>query len=125
MMPAIAEISYDSKDVGIWLAILFFLVAGAKNVLSITDRFKVKKDAVPQPLMVQAVPQLVTHEEFGDFKSVVSKQIDDLERRLGSLRSEIHRNHLEVLNKGEERADKIHTRINALIDAVNAQRSKS
>ena len=74
---------------------------------------------------MQAVPQLVTHEEFGDFKSVVSKQIDDLERRLGSLRSEIHRNHLEVLNKGEERADKIHTRINALIDAVNAQRSKS
>lgn len=93
-----------------WLVnMIFFLVAvigiGAAVVQAMSSRRVQKRD-------VTLIEEFVTRKEMGAFE-------DKVEGRFENLRCEMREDKTEILKAGEDRATKLHERINVVLGAVS------
>jgi hypothetical protein len=90
--------TFNSLQLAGWIGSLFFLAGGLNQLLRLTDRFKEQ----PPPAQTYA-----TKEELGL-----------LRQELGRLRAEVRDDRDRILAAGEERARKLHERIDPIINEM-------
>lgn len=112
----LADISPDNlPQVGSWLQILFFVVAGALAIVKLISHFQGPKDLkLPQPVMVKEASSYVPRHEFNALKD----EVHEIRNGMSSLKDELHRVHTDLLKAGEDRAADIHTRLNAILTGL-------
>lgn len=114
-MTLLAQLPLAPDQVAWFLAILFFLVAGTNQLLHLADRLRGRKQEIgPQPLVVQPVPEWVSRTECHHLRQALADRLDVAESALSELRSQLSADRQALLAAGEERARRIHQRIDAL-----------
>lgn len=96
-----------------WLVVcLAGLIAIINGALSLVDRFKV----TPPPAETYA-----TKVEVATLRGELSADVDSLEAKLDDLRSQAVRDKGELMTAGEQRASRIHQRIEDSMGDVNGR----
>ena len=94
-----------------FLGCLYFLVAGWNEIESFFDRHK-EHPAPAETYATKPELQRLAHD------------ISDLEDNLDRLRDQLRTDHDNLLRAGEERATRLHERINAVFEAVSVLKGK-
>jgi len=106
---------FDPEHLMYFLAIAFFLVAGLRQCLALADRLRGRRTEIaPQPLVVQPAREWVSRADCHDLRAALAQRLGKAEAELQELRDRRREDHQEVLRAGEERATRIHQRIDAL-----------
>lgn len=84
-----------------------------------------------QPLRVLAEPKWVPESEFRRHSEEVDARFREMDRRIASIhddiasiRREVHCTELNLVRAGEERASKLHERINLILERVSELRGR-
>lgn len=106
----LCEITPEPKSLGEFLIVLGFLASVAVNVATLLgQRTKQKRE-------VSFAEQFVSQAEM----DAVTARVDRVERQIEAMRDELKADKMELLKAGEERAAKIHERINTAITKVDS-----
>jgi hypothetical protein len=92
-------------QMGQWVIVFFAVAAGVASIVKIITAFK------SQPPL---------HEQFAG-KAETNSRLDDLEAKVEKIREESHEQYINLLRAGEERAGKIHSRMESHAQLVEAQ----
>lgn len=114
-MNLLAQMPVDPQHLVWFLAILFFLVAGVNQLLHLADRLRGRKHEItPQPLVVQPAQEWVSRQECHQLRHALAARLDSAEAGLAELRAQLAADRQTLLEAGEERARRIHQRMDAL-----------
>lgn len=101
-----------------FLGCLFFLVAGANALMKLVDRFRGQRETPKRE--VSFAERLVSQVELG----AVTARVKKLEETVDAIRDELKQDKTDILQAGEERAEKLHNRINDVLRAVSEVRGE-
>lgn len=105
----LCEITPEPKSLGEFLIVLGFLASVAVNVATLLgQRTKQKRE-------VSFAEQFVSQAEM----DAVTARVSRAEEQIEAIRDKMERDKMELLKAGEERANKIHTRIDAGIQKID------
>jgi hypothetical protein len=105
----------DPQHLAWFLAVLFFLVAGLNQLLVLADRLRGRKTEIaPQPLVVQSAAEWVPRGDCQGHRAALASRLENVERDLDALRVQLAADRQALLDAGEERARRLHQRIDAL-----------
>lgn len=114
-MTLLAQMPVDPQHLVWFLAILFFLVAGVNQLLNLADRLRGRKQEIaPQPLVVQPAQEWVPRTECHNLRLAMAARLEAAETGLAELRTQLAADRQALLDAGEERARRLHQRIDAL-----------
>lgn len=114
-MSLLAQIPVDPQPLAWFLAVLFFLVAGLNQVLHLADRLRGRKQEIaPQPLVVQPAQEYVSRSECHTLRLTLANRLESAENGLAELRAQLAADRQTLLDAGEERARRLHQRMDAL-----------
>jgi hypothetical protein len=114
-MNLLAQIPVEPQHLAWFLAVLFFLVAGLNQVLHLADRLRGRKHEIaPQPLVVQPAQEWVSRAECHTLRLALAARLDSAENGLAELRAQLAADRQALLEAGEERARRLHQRMDAL-----------
>jgi len=104
----------SGASIGNWLLTGAAIVAIANQGLGMIDRLKGRPSAESLQQQAQELKQasLVAQQAADD-------RMDKFEEELGGLRQQMRNDRNDILNAGEERATKLHDRINNVLAAVS------
>lgn len=110
----LCEITPEPKSLGEFLIVLGFLASVAVNVVTLMgQRTKQKRE-------VTFAEQFVSQEQM----DAIARRVDMVERQIEAMRSELKDDKTEILKAGEDRAEKLHNRINDVLQAVSQMRGE-
>jgi hypothetical protein len=117
MIPLLAQLDPANSTVvtAAVLFAIFSLAGGVNQVLKITDRFK---EHPPASQTYQPKGDYATRAELSQLRTELTEQISDLDRDIGYLREQLHSDMKAIQKAGEDRAGKIHERINVVLEKV-------
>jgi IS5 family transposase len=114
-MPALAQIQFDAEHLAYFIAIVFFLVAGLNQIMRLADRFQGRKtELAPQPLVVQSAQEWMARKDCQNLRAALVQRVSKMETEVDELRDQLREDRAALLRAGEERAIRIHQRIDAL-----------
>jgi hypothetical protein len=114
-MNLLAQIPLDPQHLAWFLAVLFFLVAGVNQLLHLADRWRGRKHEIaPQPLIVQPAQEWVSRSECHHLRLTLASRLEAAETALAELRAQLAADRQTLLEAGEERARRLHQRMDAL-----------
>lgn len=114
-MTVLAQMPVEPQHLAWFLAILFFLVAGVNQVLNLADRLRGRKHEIaPQPLVVQPAQEWVSRTECHTLRLALASRLEAAEAGLAELRTQLAADRQALLEAGEERARRLHQRMDAL-----------
>ncbi len=111
-----------SIEIGGWISVLFFLVGGWNQVEKFFDR---RKEAPPPAVTYQLKGDYATRQELLELRHELSAQLHCLDAEVTGLRAELKKDKEDLLAAGEHRAEKLHGRINDVLEAVAELRGKA
>lgn len=97
----------QSLDLAGWLGCLAFLTVLANGLLKLADRVRGKSSCPP-------------NEELGAEFDALGHRVARLEADVDLIRTDLHADRDTLMRAGEDRASKIHERINALGEKLTA-----
>jgi hypothetical protein len=104
-----------SLEIGGWSLVAFTVLAGLNSALKLADRFK---EQPPPSTTYQPKGDYATRSEVAQLRSDLAGQLNALHTDHQSLRDEIREDKSVLLQAGEERAGKLHERINDVAEDV-------
>jgi hypothetical protein len=110
-----------SLHVGGWLAALFFLIGGWNQVEKFFDR---RKEIPPPAATYQLKGDYAIRQELVELRHELGSQLHSLDAELSGLRAELKKDKDDLLAVGEHRIEKLHGRINDVLEAVAELRGK-
>jgi len=114
-MPFLDQLIFDFEHLAYFLAAFLFLVAGANQVMRLLDRFQGRKTEIaPQPLVVQSAQEWISRADCQNLRASLAERMRQVETELHELRELLREDREALLRAGEERATRIHQRIDAL-----------
>lgn len=99
-----------------WLLALAAVVAMANQGLGLFHKFR--------PQMIQLAEQFVTRSSFHKHAELNRAHHEKIEARVSALERKLEGDKDEIIKAGEDRAIKIHDRINVLIEKVGELRGE-
>lgn len=110
-----AKTQATTSDIGTWALVLLFAATLIDRIYSIQQ--KRKND--PQRREISFSEEYASKTEFKAIERRVKDVETKLERELAEIRREMKEDRETILQAGEERAVKIHERINAVLSGVS------
>ena len=103
---------------GTWLNVMVFLAGLVLMLLNIVGFFRAKKELVPNPLVTERKAEFVNRREFDGLKT----EVHETKVKLDGLVEKINAVHLDLLEKGQHRADALNDRISDILQAIKQTR---
>jgi hypothetical protein len=101
---------------GTWLNVMVFLAGLVLMLLNIVGFFRAKKEMVPNPLVTERKPEFVNRREFDGLKT----EVHETRLKIDTLTQQINTVHVDLLEKGAERAEQLNGRINDILSALKS-----
>jgi hypothetical protein len=105
------------SEIGTWILVLVCLASLAANISTVVRGGRTKTEIASQPVEVRLAERFVTKEScraHSQRLDMVERRVDRLETQLGDDLSEIRKGLVAAQAMDEERARRIHQRIDAL-----------
>lgn len=100
-----------------WVAIAVFLIGGANQVGKLMDRFRDRPPTTE--LRAELVDRFVDRETFQRHAEEDVRRMQDVERALGDLRTELVEQERRAADAQDRRLADIHSRVNDVLRAVS------
>lgn len=98
-----------------FVAVLFFLVAGVNQLMHLADRLRGRRTEIaPQPLLIQPAQEWVARADCQNLRAALAARVGQVETEVRELREQLRADRETLLQAGEERACRLHQRIDAL-----------
>jgi hypothetical protein len=111
----IAQLQLDAERLAWFVALIFFVVAGLNQVMRLADRWQGRKTEIaPQPLLVRPAQEWVARADCQELRAATAARLAEIEAEVRELREHLRADRETLLQAGEDRAARIHQRIDAL-----------
>jgi hypothetical protein len=119
MMPILANLPAPTgNELLIWLSCLSTVRAAVmvKNLIF--------PDKIAQPFWIKSKPRFATHEELQELKTQCEADRREMREDMGAIYEKLDLFYRETIKASESSATKIHTRVNALGEAIQETRGE-
>lgn len=137
----LAQVEAPPPDFGSWLANLAYLSVTAASIvggLAAWKSYRAKEPETPQPLIVRGADQWATHQQLTEVHGRIKRERGEIDAAIAAVRAEYRdtsqridaelvavRQQLAANDKaGEARAEKLHNRINAVLETSAEMRGE-
>lgn len=126
MTPLLAQLSDVPadliKNLGLIVAALLAAAYYARGLMN-GDRPQ-KRELTQQPISVKAADQFVTRESYGMALIESARRMDEFDRKLEALRSELKVDRDAFMKQLLHEVGSVHTRVNQVLEAVSELRGQ-